>query len=258
MVSLEVVRMGKKCLGLVVVLLLLATAWSTPAQAQRSVSRAAPVITSFELSSLDLYPVVRDDYKDSVSFSWSSDDISPGRVDVIDPSGVVVASFYDTYGSGDGTWNGKDQAGNTVGVGTYRLRLTVTNSQDGSSATSERFLEVRSDFIRKKIREHVLGHKADRKTHSPGCSVGRFGIAVQLECNGGRFAQAQFVFKVPRDARRFKVRYDDFFSGYSPGTYTRRGVRVRPTRFVVTVRVTGNYGTILDAVDVIYTARVQR
>ena len=250
--------MGRIGLRSVVVALLLAVVPHTPASAQTKDWRTAPVITTFELSSLDLYPTVRDDYKDSVSFSWSSDDISPGRVDVVDPNGVVVASFYDTYGSGDGTWNGKDQAGNTVGIGTYRLRLIVTNSQDGSSATSERVLEVKSDSVKQKVRIQVLGHKANRKTHSPGCSVGRFGIAVQLECNGGRFAQAQFVFKVPRDARGFKVRYDDFFSGYSPGTYTRRGVRVRPTRYVVTVRVTGNYGTILDAVDVVYTARVQR
>ncbi|TGN64219.1 hypothetical protein EXE59_09835 [Nocardioides eburneiflavus] len=243
---------------LVVVVAIALAGWLAPAGAGATINRMVPVIETFDLSSGDLYPVVRDDFKDEVEFTWYSNDTSPGQVDVISPSGVVVASFFDRYGSGSGTWDGTDQSGNVVAVGTYTFRLTVTNSEDGSSATSARLLEVKSDIVSKKIKVHVLGHKATRRTHSPGCSVGRFGIAADLDCNGGRFAQVQFAFKVPRDARGFKVRYDDFPGGYSPGRYIRQAERVRPTRFVVTVRVTGYRSVILDAVDLLYTAKVRR
>jgi hypothetical protein len=138
------------------------------------------------------------------------------------------------------TWRGVDDAGTTVPVGWYRLTI-VSTAPDGRSATASRKVVARTAVVTKRERRSRDGYYTSGHSRSARCGITwwEYDLTVGLDCWGGRRAAVSYVFRLPRNARRVEWSAPGYFTNDYGGRIAKSGVRVKPTRFRVTVAVTG-------------------
>jgi hypothetical protein len=207
---------------------------------------APPVrISSVTQSPATFYPLVHDGYRDTTttSFHLSRSAIVTARV--LNSSGRTVVTRAVSYqplaaGARSWAWNGRDNDGRRVAAGTYRIRLTGEDSTAHvATVTSTATLATR--LVSRTATGTVVGPEGTRGASS-GCSAARDDSAMELDCWGGTYARARYLFTVPAStyATSFKVR------GYAPtadiccdGRISKTSSRLSKTTLDVTAQVTG-------------------
>ena len=188
------------------------------------------------------YPYVRDGFRDRARFDFSLNkeaDVTfvvrtmRGRVVRRASLGFFSDSFWD--------WNGRSGGGSVVPVGRYRVTLEARASGE----------------LRKATREVVVTRgwrtRHDSKSFCGGCGPGQVEVVgncriefdyfefgdIFLDCWGGSFAGASWVFRVPPNAYNIRKAVRGSVMCCAPGDWASIGVRRNARTYVVAAGVSG-------------------
>jgi FlgD Ig-like domain len=199
---------------------------------------------SASASPLKFYPLVRDGYRDATQFAFEFNRAASVRVYVRNSSGRVIrrVSLGDVA-SGSWGWNGRNNAGNKVPTGYYRIRAVAT---DGflKKRTNIVRVQVATRWITKSATKRRWGNEVSSKSTSGSCYITRdsyYGIAM-LDCWGGNYAKVTYGFSIPSTTFKISssVRGELALSDICCyGTVSKGGYRASSKRFVAWAKVTG-------------------
>ncbi len=221
---------------------------------------AAPTTTvsAPSVSSGAFYPLVRDRFRDTVTFRWTQSHLGRATIKVVNARGATVRMVtpLGSRGRNAWSWNGRNRGGDPVVKGRYRVKVTV-NANTVSAPVS-----VTTGVVTRTFSARKEGNVASSFRTGGDCYARRdsyYQTAI-LDCWGGRFAQAAYRIAIP--AAAFDVRgVVDLMS--SDLDYCCRG-RItkgwsRPSKTSVTfwARVTNWRATEVNFVRVVYKKRVQ-
>jgi hypothetical protein len=213
------------------------------------------------LDPADFYPLVRDRFRDSTNIAYRLNMPARVRVEVLDADGRVVRR--EDLGNRDGRrlqwrWDGRNNVGDTVGVGRYRIRLTATDS-NGYNGTLTRAVKVVTDTVTRSGRLSRNGKQTSSRSRSSSCYVDPYyDGSLSLDCWGGKYAQATWAFRVPRNATNLQLRFRGEEGCCGNGRITRTGTRVNATTYRALFKVTGWRAYTVESVHLTYKHRVRR
>ncbi len=190
------------------------------------------------------YPRVRDGYRDTTTTGFRLNAPATVEVTVTNSDGKTVRSFRNGYRAGlmSWAWNGRDNNGAKVPLGSYTIRLTGRDDL-GTVRTATTKTTVASKLVTRTGSGKISGYYGARSASS-GCSATRSGYdsTVELDCWGGRYARAKYRFTVPATTFDSSVTV----AGYKPdsdiccdGKITKVSSQPDKTTLVVTVQVSG-------------------
>ena len=175
---------------------------------------------------------------------------------------VVRRAAYSSIAAGPHmwTWNGRSSAGAVVPAGAYRVRISAT--ADGVTRTFTKAVTVATTLI------NVAGHRSrtgdnssTAATRSCYATSDYYFETTSLDCWGGRYALANYNFRIPASA--FNIHWSA--RGTRPGTdiccqgtITRTDRRLSSTLFQVRAKVTGWRAFDIESAAVSYTYKVRR
>jgi len=245
-------------------------------------SSTVPNIDTFWADEPTFYPRIRDGYRDGANFvvwtdpivddaaGWDEDPTIPQAWSIVirNSSGYRVASHSDVtdgaddprwWVGGEWNWNGRNLAGNPVGVGTFKATLTVTNTVTGEKDTATETLYARTAMTYPRVTRSRIG-TSGRGTYTPSCSVDNYDNVdhLHLDCWGGRYALADYGFSLPRNAYNLSWSVTGSRGCCSNGLVIKKGVRTRPTHYNLRVKVTNWASYTVRDVTVTYTHKVLR
>lgn len=208
---------------------------------------AAPQIRNLRASPSEFYPRVRDGYRDAVQLSFGARADTSKTMRVTNAEGRTVYSKtlracrwcdLDYYRESI-AWRGVNNAGNTVPVGRYRVAIT-SEPADGQAATASQRVTVKTAVVTKRKRIWRDGYYTSGHSRSRNCGVQwwEYDLTVDLDCWGGKGAEVRYFFKLPRSAKKIGWSAPGSFNSNLGGRIVKDGKRVRPTRFMIKVRVT--------------------
>lgn len=195
-----------------------------------------PVIDTFTVTPQVIYPTVQDGYKDSAVIDWMADNLdNRGRVDIINAAGLVVATQAGSTGYWD--WSGRTANGGRVKPGRYRVRLTLRNAQN-KVVWAVKPLTVRRAYAPATFTYDYYGTATSSRSHRGNCSITGYDGDLTLDCWAGKYAMAQYAFRVPAKAHNFKWSVRGGVNCCSNGRIIKSAKRVSKRRYVITVKVT--------------------
>jgi FlgD Ig-like domain len=204
-----------------------------PHLAVQSLSRSTP---------LNFYPYVRDGYRDRARFRFTLNKEANVTFAVRNRSGRVVRRVNLGFISGTTwDWNGRGGGGSLVPLGRYRVTLEARASGELRRATRE-VVVTRGWRTR-------YGSKSFCGGCGPGGVERRGNCYVQfdwfedgdifLDCWGGTFAGASWVFRVPSTTFRISKSIRGTVMCCAPGDWASIGVRRNARTYVVAAGVSG-------------------
>jgi len=241
------------------------------------------------------YPRIRDGYRDGVRFvaygapivdratgnDYPQDLTTPQAWSIVvrNSSGYRVASHSETTGENDDPnwwvggewyWNGKNLAGVPVGVGTFKVTTTMTNTETGEKDTAVDTVYAKTAMTyprTTKVRHPGLTSSRARTTSCriDDVYVGAdddqglpWGWELDLDCWGGRYALANYRFAVPSNATNVTFAVRGERGCCTNGRVIKTGSRVSSTRYNVRVKVTNWASFTVREVSLTYTQAVRR
>lgn len=197
------------------------------------------------ISFATFYPKVRDGYRDATRVSFTMNRRAKVVADVLNSEGTRVRSVaLGTLGSGrrGWAWSGRNNSGAFVRNGTFRIRVTATDS-DGTVRRFARSTTVATGWktFRRTVRKWG---DAGAPAASDGCYVTKdtYNRLSTLDCWGGRFAQVSYFWTIPSNAFNLAWNVNGARSSADfccQGSITRNGTRLASTRYRVQAKVTG-------------------
>ena len=148
------------------------------------------------------YPLVRDGFRDTVTFRWWQEHRGTASISVVNADGRTVRTAAPSGSRGRNTWawNGRRDNGDFAAEGHYRIRVTVNTNMVSAGVTLATALETRTYRVRRE------GNQATSLTTRGNCYArrDRYDQVATLDCWGGRLARAGYRFTIP--AAAFDVR----------------------------------------------------
>jgi hypothetical protein len=171
-------------------------------------------------------------------------------------------------------WDGRDDAGNLVPKNTwYRFQATATPQcwmfdewgnavaagiGDTETVTSAAF-KAATKTVTKTASKSRSGGNPSSKGSTRGCYVAAYEVlnVTDLYCDGGRSANASYLFKVPPTA--FDITYNIKGSGSYSGPYSYKPIAKRPRndKVVVGIRIGGYITYHIHAAKIWYSYKQQ-
>lgn len=209
----------------------------------------------------EFYPRVRDGFRDSTSISFGSRLDSDVTVKIVSrATGSFVRTF--TLSGRDSrayyerrwvTWNGKNNRGNLVSTGRYAA--VITSRLNGQSASARVPIEVASGFRTVRTTKTKDGWFGSRDQTRGNCYAWEVPDGNDLDCWGGRYAQATYRFALPSNARNISWGVRGYTECCDRGRITKTGKRTSATSFQVQVRVTYWRSFVVRSTWITYTYR---
>jgi hypothetical protein len=223
-------------------------------------------IRNLTVNRTTFYPRVADGYRDTVTFGLGNRQGTQLWMYVRNQDGALVRSrrvhgadeWWDGYYRDHVSWNGKTNNGNRVRTGRYRVTF---ESRGAGFRTARATITVKVATGHRTVRRTVTvdGWYGSRDRVRGNCFATEtfYPHGNQLDCWGGRYAQATYNLRVPRNARIVSW----FARGYrgccDNGRVIKTGHRIRPDRYQVRVRVTNWAAFTVTRAGVTYKARVR-
>lgn len=221
---------------------------------------AAPITTVSEASVGNdvFYPLVRDGYRDAVAFRWRQNHDARASIKVVNSDGRTVRTATPRAWSGRNawTWNGKNNNGNLVAQGRYRIKVTV-NSNVVSAPVS-----VKSEVVTRQFRMRKEGNQAASFATRGNCYATRdsYYQIASLDCWGGQYAKANYRIAIPSDAFDLSGTVDLLRTDADiccQGRITKGWSRTSNTRVAFWAKVTNWRATEVNYVRVTYKRKVR-
>jgi flagellar hook assembly protein FlgD len=225
------------------------------------------VIDRVSVSPETFYPRVRDGFRDTTRIRYRLSERAKVVATVVNRDGRIVRRAKLGYQAGHAgwatgrhhwRWNGRNKAGAKVAVGRYFVEITGRTVQ-GATRSVRRSVKVTTDVVTRRDSVIKAGVSTSSTDKTNDCYVERYlRPELQLDCWGGAYAEATYLFKIPRNA--FDVRWG--VSGYQgccdEGTITKTATRVKPHLVRVHVKVTNWRQYTVRRVGVFYKHEVRR
>lgn len=238
---------------------------SSGLSAYSSFTVAPPSLTVSDIraSGTTFYPRVRDGYLDKVALRIDLNRAAGVAWQVNDIDGRVVrrATTSASAGAHVWRWDGKSSSGALLKPGAYRAVVTVTAG--GVSRTRSIVVRIATAVITRTITKRKDGYDANYATRGR-CYVEQAyaddDYSVTLDCWGGRYAQATYVFAIPSNATNIRWAVRSYLSGADlccRGSVSKSGARVSSTRYHIRAKVTGLRAMTVERVAVTYSYRTR-
>jgi hypothetical protein len=200
------------------------------------------------------YPLVRDGYRDTVTYSAGFAVPASGRVQVKNSAGRIVRSWAFTDRQNVAvTWNGRNSAGTKVAPGTFRFRVVTPGATGGI-----RSVAVRTGW---KSVSHTVRRSGWNTTSRSGsnCHWHNYSGTLSLDAWSG-YCNATWSIRVPSGARNVSAAmrsYLDPYLDFNIGGHVSRSVTRTATGYSFTAHA-DNYRCLdVSSVRVSYTTRVR-
>ncbi len=165
---------------------------------------ARPVLTSLIASSTEVWPRVKDGFKDATRLSWKVRGTSRTRLDVLNAKGRVVATSGWSATGRSWRWDGRSKSGKKVDLGTYRARLTA---EDGRGWRRSKAVRIKVRTGLRTTSHSAFRDAADyRDSNATGWCLGISLDWLSVNCPSNARVTYDYDFKVPADARSVKVK----------------------------------------------------
>lgn len=226
---------------------------------------APPVLalSGFSISATSFYPRVVDNYRDTVTTRWTSNRAANTSIAVLNSRGTAIRrqSFIGLApGAHSWAWNGRMSDRRVAAVGMYRVRVTAAVA--GVTRTFTRSVAISTALVNRSGSAARDGDVSSVAA-SDSCYVTQdsYNLITSLDCWGGRYAMANYNFRVPASA--FNVHWSA--RGTAPvsdiccdGRITRTGKRLSSTLFQIRAQVSGWRAFDVDRAAISYTYKVRR
>jgi len=206
------------------------------------------------------YPRVRDGFRDVTQIGFGSRLDSDVTVKIVAGSGAVVRTFTrngrgwaDYYERRSQPWNGRNRAGNLVPTGRYTA--VITSTLDGRSDTARLPIWVASGHRTVRVTKTKDGWWDSIDQTRGNCYAWEVSDGNDLDCWGGRYAQATYRFSLPSNAHNIDWGVRGYQECCDRGRITRTGVRTSASSFRIAVRVTYWRSFVVRSTWVSYTYR---
>ncbi len=189
----------------------------------------APTTVTTSLPSPNwIYSTVRDGYKDSTSLVYTTNRTALVRLDVLRDGRLIRTSAATPVGMGAHrwSWGGGQNSGGWAPVGLYLMRVIV-RGEDGTTATSSRYVRVVTGTATGKTLQARTGVQASWRGRSSDCRIYRDSTtysALTLDCYGG-YAYAAYRFALPRGTTRTSYYVSGEVGCCSPGQVAKSAYR---------------------------------
>ena len=151
------------------------------------------------------------------------------------------------------TWNGRNTAGNLVPTGRYTA--VITSTLDGRSRTARVPIWVASGHRTVRVTRTKDGWYDSIDQTRGNCYAWEVSDGNDLDCWGGRYAQATYRFSLPSNARNIDWGVRGYQECCSGGRITKTGERTSARSFRIAVRVTNWRSYVVRSTWVTYTYR---
>ena len=204
------------------------------------------------------FPLVRDGYRDRTILRFRSSATSDNEISVRNASGSVVRREdlgNQRAGRHSWSWSGRRKDGSTLKPGTYQISLVARGTQKQVERAS-RSVRIDTDWRTARVTRVRDGYDTTSSDGSSNCYTtydSYFG-ELNLDCWGGRRAEANYRFTVPANAviQDWSVAGDIMCCRGGPD---KSAARLSSEAFRVTVAVSGWRGYVIRRVRVEYTYR---
>jgi hypothetical protein len=223
-------------------------------------SAPTPEVRNLSASPATFYPYLRDGYRDAASIGFTSRLDSDVVVRVTNSDGRTVwvrelaaRSWADYYQRRHVRWSGRNNSGNLVRTGRYRI--AVTSDIAGTVRTARTSVVVARGTRIFTVTRTKDGWWDSVDATSGSCYTSNYDPGNHLDCWGGNYARADYRFRVPANARikSWTVRGEALCC--TTGRLTKTGTRTSARSFRVRVKVTGWRGYVVRRVILTYSYR---
>lgn len=205
------------------------------------------------------FPVVREGYRDKTTIKFRLNQEAALTYRVTGPAGRTVRRVEKAgdRGRNQWTWDGRNENGETVEPGRYRITVRATNDFGSTDELSVAVTVDTDTVTRRKVIERRGPATTDR-SRAGNCRFYNLFQELYLDCWAGKYAQATYVYRIPRGAFDVHHRIYGEQGCCDQGRIAFAGQRVSPTRYRTTVRVTNWRSYYIEWADLHYKYKVRR
>lgn len=211
------------------------------------------------------YPLVKDGFKDVYTVSgqvYSNESVGDYQVIVRDPESRILVFRYFSQNSSTMSfgWDGRDDNGDKVAPDTYQVDIFTTNNDGGEEFALTEFVEVKTRTTNNTYTKVQRGREG-QVTRRGDCYVTRYAGALNMDClayDRRSFAQANYRFGYPKNATNLNWHIAGRRGCCSDGQFSKVGVPVSDTRFLVSMYISGTRAYEIRKVTLSYRSKVKQ
>lgn len=220
----------------------------------------APRVADLQVTPSTFYPLVRDGFRDRATVRFRTATAAHLQVRVSKGTRTLAwRSWSDLPAGHDLTWrwDGTDRRGRKVDPGRYRVQVTAID-RFGNKHNAVRRVEVATKTVTKRALIERRGTRTTSRARADGCYIDGYSGELTLDCWGGRYARAVYVYRVPRTAFGFRRQIYGEVNCCDDGRITRVGQRTGPRTYRTTITVTDWRSYTVEWADLRYKYTVRR
>lgn len=232
--------------------------WTEDKLATFTVAPPRTTVSEASVASESFYPLIRDGFKDSVVFHWRQDHRAGATIKVINSDSRTVRTATPSAWTGRNrwTWNGKNNNGNLVPKGRYRITVTANANKVAAP------VKVTTEMVTRSFSARKEGNEGASFRTRGNCYAQRdsYNQIATLDCWGGSYAQARYRFVIPAnatDVRGTVSLWKSDFDVCCRGRITRGWARTSQRTVALWAKVTNWRATEVNFVRVTYKRKVR-
>lgn len=216
-------------------------------------------ISSMSVSTDKFFPLVRDGYRDKVVTRFALSRAGDVVVKVARNGRTVRRASWNNLAAGNHkwTWNGTTNSGKKVEPGRYKITASVTSEAGTVDSVSRRVEVATTTIIRRGLIER-RGTATEDRDRSAYCRFYGYSGELTLDCWGGRYARAEYKYRIPRSAFDLRLRVYGEAGCCDEGRIIKNGVRTGPRTYRSSVTVTRWRSYTVRWADLRYKYKVRR
>lgn len=220
-----------------------------------------PTLTVLGVRPSPFYPTVRDGFRDTVTVRYRIDQRASVSYKVFNSDGRQIANNTAgrrSAGANSFTWNGRNNAGDPVTKGRYRIEVTATNNEGGSTTARPVAVVATTDVVTKRGSDYWRGTATDRRSKRGNCFFRGYDGELTLDCWAGNYARAEWDFRVPKTATNVRYRIYGHSNCCDRGSIKGSGKWASRTKITVGLTVTYWRSYTVRRVGITYQYKVRR